>query len=263
MSIPLRRPVAALSFLALLALAGCETVTGPSGSGSLVTPVAGKPDAAKPGAAGGGRFVGDLALGPDGCQAKGKCQLLAPLAYVDSNGVGWEADKGNWTDGASIPGWAKPIVGGSFDETFLKAAIIHDHYCDRHVRPWRETHWAFFDALNAMNLPPDKARLMYFAVLVGGPKWEKLDPAKACSVGTACQKAAIPGAIEPRSRTIGTGDDRYLVRPASYGDARFQRDMKAAAQRLASSPDLSAEDIEAMARTARPDDYYLKKTAAR
>ncbi|MBP0650801.1 hypothetical protein J8J40_27510, partial [Mycobacterium tuberculosis] len=57
-----------------LVLAGCETVSGPAGSGVLVTPAA---PAAATGASGGapGKFVGELALGPEGCETTGKCQL--------------------------------------------------------------------------------------------------------------------------------------------------------------------------------------------
>ncbi|MBP0651463.1 hypothetical protein J8J40_30825, partial [Mycobacterium tuberculosis] len=80
----------------------------------------------------------------------------------------------------------------------------------------------------------------------------------AATLGKACQKAAIPELIEPRSRIAGTGSQQYLVRPARYGDRAFAAELKAAEARLAANPTASAADIEAMARAARPDDFYLK-----
>jgi hypothetical protein len=246
--------VGALSGLALLTcLAACESTLVQAPGALTAKPSAGGT------AAGKGSFVGALEFAPSGCEEKGKCQLSKPFAYVDSHGTGWEADKGNWTDGASIPGWAKPIVGQSFDREFVQAAVIHDHYCDRHVRPWEETHWVFFDALRAAGVSEDKAKLMYFAILVGGPKWEKLDPSKTCNAGKGCQKV-VPEMIEPRSRLEGSGQQQYLVRKATYGDAKFVTDLKKAEETIMSDPSaLSVADIEAMARKARPADYYLKK----
>src|SRR5689334_10444439 len=75
-------------------------------------------------------FVGSLVLSPTGCESTGHCELGADFGFIDPKGVGWQAAKGLITDGASIPPWAQPIVGKPFDESFVKAAIIHDHYCD-------------------------------------------------------------------------------------------------------------------------------------
>src|SRR5690606_25020755 len=119
-------------------------------------------------------FEGTLTLLPSGCEASGQCTPGTDFGFVDSAGYGWQAAKGLLTDGASIPPWAQPLVGGAFDESFIKAAIIHDHYCVRHVRPWRNTHKVFHEALLASGVAPGKAGIMYFAVLVGGPKWVKL-----------------------------------------------------------------------------------------
>jgi hypothetical protein len=237
-------PAAAL--MATLLVSGCGDTTALPGETVVSVPS--------------GKFNGDLALGPAGCEAKGKCQLLKTFSYVDSKGVGWEADKGNWTDGASIPQWAKPIVGESFDEGFIKAAIIHDHYCDRHVRPWEETHWVFYDALRANNVSEEKAKLMYFAVMVGGPKWEKLDPAKTCTTGANCQKTLIPQMIEPRSTIQSAGKAQYLVRPATYNDPDFKREMAEAQAVIAKNAGkMTLEEVAELARKAKPGDYYLSK----
>ncbi|WP_051904051.1 DUF1353 domain-containing protein [Neorhizobium vignae] len=92
-------------------------------------------------------FVGELKLVPVGCEAEGFCTVEKEFGYVDLWGLGWMARAGLLTDGASIPPWDRPFVGQPFEAAFIKAAIIHDHYCDRHVHPWRQTHRVFFDAL--------------------------------------------------------------------------------------------------------------------
>ncbi len=98
------------------------------------------------------QFSGDLRLAPKGCEETGQCKLQAPLRYKDAAGTVWEAMAGLVTDGASIPGIFQPFIGDPFDEKFIKAAIVHDHYCDRHVRSWTESgqNWG----LNLIRRPP-------------------------------------------------------------------------------------------------------------
>src|SRR5687767_4148559 len=82
-------------------------------------------------------FEGNFELGPAGCEQTGKCILTYDFRFTDPKGLVWQAAASNKTDGASIPAWAQPIIGSPFDKSYIKAAVIHDHYCDRHVRPWR------------------------------------------------------------------------------------------------------------------------------
>lgn len=92
-------------------------------------------------------FIGPFVLGPNGCEDKGLCTLSYDFKYKDPKGNEWQADAKDKTDGASIPPWAQPIIGKPFDSQFVKAAAIHDHYCVRQVRPWRQTHQVFYDVL--------------------------------------------------------------------------------------------------------------------
>src|SRR4051812_41582107 len=93
------------------------------------------------------QFEGELELLPPGCEASGKCILKNALKFTDRSGVAWEGRAGLTPDGASIPSIFQPFVGKPFDPIFIKAAVIHDHYCGRHVRPWRQTHRVFYDGL--------------------------------------------------------------------------------------------------------------------
>lgn len=102
------------------------------------------------------------------------------LAFVDSNGQDWIAPVGTWTDGATIPGFATPLVGGPRNPRYVAAAAVHDAYCGvvnadgpvYHTRPWSEVHRMFYEGLLVGGTPVARAQLMYAAVWLGGPRWE-------------------------------------------------------------------------------------------
>lgn len=109
------------------------------------------------------------------------------LVFVDSAGLEWVAPKGALTDGASVPRLALWVTDGRFNSQFLKAAVIHDAYCQAEnesrcpdqykTRPWKAVHRMFYEACLAGGTPPAKARLMFAAVWLGGPRWN--DPARS------------------------------------------------------------------------------------
>lgn len=102
------------------------------------------------------------------------------LAFVDSNGQDWVAPSGTWTDGATIPGFATPFVGGPRNPRYVAAAAVHDAYCSvvneggpvYHTRSWSEVHRMFYEGLLVGGTPVARAQLMYAAVWLGGPRWE-------------------------------------------------------------------------------------------
>ncbi len=104
------------------------------------------------------------------------------LTFVDSKKVEWVAPRGTYTDGASVPRLALFITDGRFQEEFLKAAIVHDAYCQGfnktrckdqfHRRPWRDVHRMFYEACLAGKTSPLKAKLMFAGVWWGGPRWD-------------------------------------------------------------------------------------------
>lgn len=192
-----------------------------------------------------GQFSGTFELSPAGCQAKGECKLSFDLQYKDPKGVVWQADAKDKTDGASIPPWAQPFVGNPFDPQFVKAAAIHDHYCVRQVRPWRQTHRVFYDALLEQGVDTAKAKLMYYAVYLGGPKWVKLVPGKNCGGGCL--------------NSIGTLKSGMQSRPADFNRPGFAEDLKEV-EKLLSTPgaSLSLGDLEKRAQSKRPNDLFYR-----
>jgi len=193
------------------------------------------------------QFDGELVLLPAGCQATGQCTLRNKLRYTDGSGTVWEAKAGLVTDGASIPGVFQPFVGAPFEESFIKAAVVHDHYCDRHVRSWRQTHRVFYDGLIAQGVSAAKAKVMYLAVYLGGPKWIKLIAGNHC--GPKCVNA---------TRTA-TGVPGFMARPADYGAQDLAPQLKRLSDELEANPDaLSLDQIDARAQALRPNDYYYR-----
>src|SRR3954451_307848 len=57
-------------------------------------------------------------------------ELTEDLFYHDASKWIWKAPKGYRTDGASIPWPLWSFVGSPFTGRYVKAAIIHDVYCD-------------------------------------------------------------------------------------------------------------------------------------
>lgn len=99
-------------------------------------------------------------------------QLLKPYSYVDSCGLVWDVPAGAKVDGATIPQIFWSITGGPFEGRFRNASVIHDWFCDTKSRPWRNVHRMFLEGMLTAGVAPAKAKIMYAAVMVGGPKWD-------------------------------------------------------------------------------------------
>lgn len=196
---------------------------------------------------------GSVILFPKGCENTDarKCKLAAELRYTDPRNVVWESSvwhnsnqQSGTTDGASIPLWAQPIIGLPYDSQYLKAAIIHDHYCykENHVRPWRATHRMFYDALIDLGIPTAKAKAMYFAVYLAGPKWVELVPGEPC--GNNCIK------------NFSLTEER--VDSNSYDNPIFQDEIVRIYSRLLAGENLSVKQLEEEAKSLRPNFFFYK-----
>jgi Protein of unknown function (DUF1353) len=206
-------------------------------------------------------FVGTLAFTPPECEASRQCKLAFDFGFIDSKGVGWQAKAGDETDGATIPEWAQPLVGASFDKSFVKAAAIHDHYVVNHVRTWQQTHLMFYDALIDSGVPVPKAQIMYFAVLAGGPRWIGLVEGIACPVGMMCISSERM-MKDPSVHMMKDGAGALLVRDASYGSHEFKMKMDAAHVFMAAKGrEATAGDIAGLADLLEAADAF--KSGAR
>lgn len=193
------------------------------------------------------QFSGDLGFTPDGCMARRECTLKYPLTFIDPDRRTWRADAGDLTDGASIPDWAQAIIGGPWDESYLKAAVMHDHYCGRHEYSWRETHLMFYNALIDLGVSEFKAKVMYYAVYVGGPRWIDV-------LAEGCEgRPAAECAKDKTLRVVKT-----IMRPSKYDKMDMAGEMRAAEDHMAIKPDTTLRELEKMAQDRHPDDMFYQ-----
>lgn len=193
-------------------------------------------------------FEGEVKLTPIDCEKVEKCFTLESIKFTDPNGLVWYAEAGTETDGATIPKVIeKPvkILVQRFEPEIMKAVVLHDHYCRRHVRSWYQTNRMFYDALLASKVDVVKAKLMFGAVLVGSNVWIKKIKGQPCNgyKENVCVKSF--GAI-----SIETLHVANKLEPNSI---EFINDYIELDQTISSNPDISLEEIEKKAAELRPD----------
>lgn len=106
-------------------------------------------------------------------------ETVENLDFIDSTSKNWAAPAATLTDGASIPAAFIQVIGDPTSREFINAATIHDAYCGSgneehayyHAAPWPKVHRMFYDALRVGGTPKVKAKIMYAAVYLGGPRW--------------------------------------------------------------------------------------------
>ncbi len=107
------------------------------------------------------------------------------FTFIDSLGKRWLAPKGTKTDGATIPQWALSVTGDRMDTGYRNAALVHDAYCQGGLNgegpsfqkdSWENVHRMFYEACVANGVDPVRARLMFSAVWIGGPRWNYNGP---------------------------------------------------------------------------------------
>ncbi len=100
-----------------------------------------------------------------------KMRLTEAFQFKDENGVEWNAPIGSIIDGASIPKTFWRVIGSPFVGRYRRASVIHDVYCVTKSRPHKQVHKMFYEAMRIDGVGYFKAKAMYLAVKVGGPKW--------------------------------------------------------------------------------------------
>ena len=192
-----------------------------------------------------GKFLTELKLGPKGCEKTLNCKVEQTFRFRDPSGVTWESKKGNFTDGASIPpGIFQLLIGENFDKRYLKAAVIHDHYCKNRVRSWRATRRVFYHALIASGVRATRAGTMYFGVRIGGPRWNKLVVGEKCN-GAKCIRMA-------RQKTV----ENY--RPAQYDKQSFSSVIERFEKLIEANPEMSLDEVDAIMDKEQAEDPFVK-----
>lgn len=149
-----------------------------------------------------------------------------PLTFVDGKGRAWVAPERTLTDGASIPQMFISIVGAPTSGQFANAAAVHDAYCGVgneegpkfHAAPWRDVHRMFYDALRVGGTPETKAKVMYAAVYLGGPRWPGEDV-------DAEPRLSSRGSLTGLAQREDVSPARYLSEPELRRIMRRTRDL--------------------------------------
>ena len=160
-----------------------------------------------------GKFQGTLKLKPmdDGVHMS----VLERFSYADLDGNSLEAAPGFQTDGASIPRALWTLIGSPFTGKYVKAAVVHDVGCVNHKYTWQTTHRMFYEAMIDSGVSEDYAKVLYFGVRLGGPRWT-LETAEARSLEDLHQEVGsgtIIGQIEKKvTPGIAGGRTTYFAR---------------------------------------------------
>ena len=170
----------------VLAIAAALAVTG--ASLAMAPPAASQTQCGQAGGHAGCRFEnGPLELDTEPVLFENRPQpyftTIKGVDFLDSTNRRWSVPVGTLTDGASIPGIFIPLIGERDAEEYLQAAAVHDAYCGRENEDlpqyrshhWEDVHRMFYDALIVNGVSPFKARVMYAAVYLGGPRWDDLE----------------------------------------------------------------------------------------
>lgn len=102
-------------------------------------------------------------------------RLLENFIFTDANGVEWLAEENDTPDGSSIPKFAWTLIGSPFVGKHRNASIPHDKYCvlrEKSGKSHEEVHRMYYEACLCAGVNKIKAKLMYLAIRVGGPKWK-------------------------------------------------------------------------------------------
>ena len=204
------------------------------------------------------KFDGILEFVPAGCEVTRNCVLKNDFGFIDASGQGFLAKAGDKTDGASIPDWAQPFIGKPFEANYIRAAVIHDHYCDRRVHTWLKTHGVFYEALRASGVEEAVALAMYYAVLVGGPKWIELIRGKPCGLGTSCVFEVKTVILPSNGKVLEVDDKRFYARSSRFDDPKIQQEIKAASDLISEHRgNVSRDQLLARAKNFLPGDVFL------
>jgi hypothetical protein len=150
-------------------------------------------------------------------QPRPKFRLSSMFRFADPNGLMWTVPPNKEVDGASIPQAFWSIIGGPFEGAYIRASVIHDHYCDVKTRTEHDTHRNFYYGMRAAGVEDWQAKFMYWAVSTFGPKWklEKrvVQNLKCDSGGSTLECTQVPEVVVAvvSSPNVDLGDPQTLA----------------------------------------------------
>jgi hypothetical protein len=149
------------------------------------------------------------------------------VSFVDAQSREWTAPAQTLTDGASIPPIFVKIVGQPTAQEYTLAAALHDAYCGvgneagarYHSAPWQDVHVMFYNGLITGGTPAKRAKVMFAAVWLGGPRW-KAPAGQSPFLSTQGRAGAL------WTRFLGPKSDRGLAHVPVFALQRSLSDLK-------------------------------------
>jgi hypothetical protein len=99
-------------------------------------------------------------------------RLTEDFGFRDKRGKIWTSESGSIINGASIPQAIWSITGGPYEGKHRNASIVHDTACDEKTGTWQEVHTMFYEGCRCSGVPEVKAKILFWAVYHGGPRWK-------------------------------------------------------------------------------------------
>lgn len=170
-------------------------------------------------------------------------ELLKEFKYLDPKDVVWVVPKGAKTNGASIPKFFWRIIGPPWTGTYRRAAVVHDYFFTRDKYSSKSIHRVFYDAMLTDRVPPNKALVMYWAVLRFNDRWEQveIDPYQCM------KRRAKDRRVQCYPAPPGTPLVRRRINKVSVSFAQKELDDL---KKLIKEKNFSPEDIERLAEQA-------------
>lgn len=155
--------------------------------------------------------------------------IAAPLSFRDADEQRWIAPPGTLTDGASIPPIFTDLIGAPTSREFANAAALHDALCGIgnedlpgfHSETWEKTHRMFYQALRVGGTDEVRAKIMFAAVYLGGPRWEDLRPPYEAEGETSGRLSTQGAGPAPETRGL-----ENWARAAGVPDVRLRAEMR-------------------------------------
>lgn len=129
-------------------------------------------------------------------------KLLEDFIFKDRKGKEWLANKNHIVDGASIPQFFWSITEGPLDGKFRNASIIHDVGCDQKEESWQAVHLCFYEACRCGGVSECKAKMLYAAVYLFGPRWINSIPISMSAVPSIRTKEKLEKLIREKNLTL-------------------------------------------------------------
>lgn len=172
--------------------------------------------------------------------------LLKGFTYIDPRCQPWPVPTGAKTDGASIPRFLWSIIGGPFEGRYRKPAIVHDFHCDVRLCKWEDVHRMFYEAMLTADVDSTKAKLLYFGVRLGGPRWTSQASYNSSLV-------IPPDRLDPKGITFNSGGGGSNYHPGYLPNPRKEVYKGYRSKVSAQLDSMSLDDIDKLADEARQE----------